>query len=243
MSQLASSVVSYWKFDASNSNDSVGSNNGTDHTITYSSANGKLNIGAGFNGTASYINMGDVFARFATTGLRVNTNALTYSVWVKQTSAGVNRQIFQARQVAGMGGGVDLFLTTANTFQLRFTSSVDGTQNVFTSSGTLTDTTSFHNIVLVYDGSATASVYLDGVVITGLSGVTRTKTWSLTSAQANLDVGAFGSFASVNFWPGAMDEIGVWSRAVTTTEIQQLWSYNGARQYPFAQNGFSILGI
>jgi hypothetical protein len=40
--------VAYWKLDG-DSNDAVGSNNGSDINVTYSTANGKVNQGAGFN--------------------------------------------------------------------------------------------------------------------------------------------------------------------------------------------------
>ncbi len=39
-----------------NSNDVLGISNGTDTNITYSSGNGKINQGGGFNGTDSRIN-------------------------------------------------------------------------------------------------------------------------------------------------------------------------------------------
>lgn len=233
---LSTSTVSYWKFDTGNSNDSVTTNNGTDHTIAYSTGNGKLLEGAGFNGTSSYINFGDVSGRYGATGLANSSNSLTFSVWAKQTTKGVAAQIFQARAVAGNNQGVDLFMTSGNFIQIRFSSN-GGAQQFPISSGTFTDTTSFHHIVAVYDASAvTITVYFDGVVVTGLNAVAVTETWSLGAGAGNLDVGAFGSFASTNWFPGAMDEIGLWSRALSATEVTQLWANGGARQWPFGQN-------
>ena len=51
---LRDNIVAYYKLDG-NSNDSVGTNNGTDTAITYSVANGKINQGAGYNGSTSKI--------------------------------------------------------------------------------------------------------------------------------------------------------------------------------------------
>jgi len=45
---LTDNLVAYYKLDG-NSNDSVGSNNGSDTGITYSLANGKIDQGAGFS--------------------------------------------------------------------------------------------------------------------------------------------------------------------------------------------------
>lgn len=53
---LRDGLVSAYYFEW-NSNDSIGSNNGTDTNITYSTGNGKITQGAGFNGTSSWINI------------------------------------------------------------------------------------------------------------------------------------------------------------------------------------------
>ncbi|HVX90784.1 MAG TPA: hypothetical protein VHC20_04105 [Candidatus Paceibacterota bacterium] len=231
-SSLLDNIVAYWKFDSDNSTDSVASNNGTDTSMSYGAA--KINDGATFNGGSSYINMGDVATRYGTTGLDSSSNSFTYTVWAKQTSTGTNREFFQARQISGGGSqGVDFFIDSTNHLQARFTNS-SGTQDAFVSSGTYTDTSSFHYYALVYNSSATtATAYYDGSPVSGINGVTVTKTWSLASSAANLDVGAFGSFASTNWWPGQQDEIGLWSRALSSGDISTLYHSGSGLQYPF----------
>ncbi len=54
---LDANLVAYWRMEG-NSNDSKGSNNGTDSNITYSNANGRFGQGAAFNGTTSSILLG-----------------------------------------------------------------------------------------------------------------------------------------------------------------------------------------
>jgi hypothetical protein len=73
-STLLTNLVAGWKLDG-NSNDVLGVHNGTDTAITYSSANGILGEGAGFNGSTSKIEVGAV--TFGT--------VMSLSFWLKGT--------------------------------------------------------------------------------------------------------------------------------------------------------------
>jgi hypothetical protein len=98
-------IRAYYRFNG-NSNDASGNgNNGTDTNITYSQANGRLNQGAGFNGTSSRIVLGNV--------LNIGLNSLTLSTWFKLTSSNGN----EGRALVGKGiltgssnGGYGLYI-------------------------------------------------------------------------------------------------------------------------------------
>ncbi|NTW31353.1 MAG: hypothetical protein HGB12_01740, partial [Bacteroidetes bacterium] len=68
---LTTGLVSYWDMEG-NSNDLWGSSNGTNTSITFSSANGKISQGAGFNGSSSKI----------TGTVTMPTSAYTVSAWL-----------------------------------------------------------------------------------------------------------------------------------------------------------------
>lgn len=232
---LSTSIDSYYKFDASNSNDSVGTANGTDSNISYVA--GKINNGASFNGTSSAIVTGDLVTHFGNTGLATNTNPLTFACWVKRAGTSGQQNFFQGRKISGaQNPGIDFEFNSLGNLTVRFTGQTSGQDVLNSTAATFTDTTAYHHYALVYDGSSSVTVYYDGAAVSGLNPGTRTQTWSLSTSDANLDLGAFKSFASVNWLNGIMDEVGIWARALSSTEIIELWANGGARQWPFGQN-------
>jgi len=74
-------LISYYDLEG-NSTDQVGSNDGTDNNITYSSGNGYFGQGAGFNGTNSYIALG--------TNTNLNGTAAGFSVHARFKSSNVS---------------------------------------------------------------------------------------------------------------------------------------------------------
>src|ERR1051326_1866471 len=81
-------LVSYWRFEG-NSNDSKGSNNGSDTSITYSSGNGNFGQGAGFNGSSSKIVITD------NSSLHL-LSAFTILGWIKASGTLNGNGIFQS---------------------------------------------------------------------------------------------------------------------------------------------------
>src|SRR5664280_2692195 len=81
---LLTSLLSYFRMEG-DSTDYWGSNNGTDTAITYNSGNGKVNQGAGFNGSTSKITM---------SGCPITGSGnFSIFVWVKTSSTGARKEI------------------------------------------------------------------------------------------------------------------------------------------------------
>lgn len=74
---ITDNLVSYYKLD-SNSNDSIGSNNGTDTSVSYVA--GKIGNAGSFNGSTSYINIPD------STTLSFTNKICTWNFWFKTSS-------------------------------------------------------------------------------------------------------------------------------------------------------------
>lgn len=72
-------LVALWQLNGNSTDTSGAGLNGTDTTITYSQANGKIGQGAGFNGTSSYIGAG------AWPVLK----GLSMTAWIKQAPSAV----------------------------------------------------------------------------------------------------------------------------------------------------------
>lgn len=221
-SALLTGIYAYWKFDSSNSNDSVGSNNGTDTSITYSSGNGKINNGAGFNGSTSKIVLPDVAFGIA--------SASTFAFWIKTTSTvATNPQMFtrdhtgvlRAWQV-GMGAGT----TNKGIRFIRFDSGGSLVTNI-TSAAAINDG-SWHHVVCTFDNTVGSIVYIDG--LSSASDAVTTNTNNNTGE--GVYIGNYGGGGGSEF-PGSLDEIGVWTRALSSSEVTQLYNSGSGLQYPF----------
>ncbi len=218
---LLTDIIAYYKLDG-DSTDEVASNDGTDTNITYSAANGKIVQGAGFNGITSKIDLG--------TGIYFGgTQNVSYSFWLYMTDDNP--------------GGYEWYLRDyKDTVYVR---SGNGTNGYYfgltgTSSGGVAGSTTlikgnWYHIVVTYDG-INAKVYLNG----SPDGSTPT-TGNVTDSDA---VHAFiGSYSTSAFTLGNIDEVGVWERALTSTEVSQLWNSGDGMAYPFPIAAYTPLSV
>lgn len=217
---LTDNITGYWKLDG-NSNDSVASANGVDTGITYSAANGKIIQGAGFNGTTSRINLG--------TGLAV-TGGLSISVWLKSTTLTANGMVFsKSNNVSATTDSYYLFAGRVSDSSMRincFTG--DGTTNRFYEDPATVSITNWTHIVMTYD-LTNFRTYVNGALSATSGSLTLS---SINTAASRAGIGAYGETPSL-FFNGAIDEPGLWSRALTAAEITTLYNGGAGLQYPF----------
>lgn len=210
-SSLLTNLVSYYKLDGNSNDATATANNGTDTTITYSAGNGKIIQGAGYNGTTSQI-----------VASAVNISDFTMSCWVKTTQAS-NNIIIAGYLAATAGlwfqlnqGGV----TGRITFLVKDSNS---NLNALVSTASTYNDGNWHFLVGTKTGN-TISYYIDGVLQASDSGVTFTGNFN--SCVPSLGVAGYS---------GAIDEIGYWSRALISQEVQQLYNFGNGNQYSFPQ--------
>jgi hypothetical protein len=215
---LTTSIVSYYKFDANNSNDAVGSNNGTDTSMSYGASYGKINDGANFNGSA-YITCG-------TTGVPTGDNPVTLSGWFYLTSGPSS-----GNRVVLMGDGSPSGTNKANIGACVWNNSgtyhlgIWSNYNDYTSSLAVTLNT-WHYFALTYSGSGAGYLYLDS----------SSQSFSISAiniTSAKVVIGATADPTPGYPITGYMDEIGLWSRALSSSEISQLYNSGAGLQYPF----------
>lgn len=238
---LTDSIIHYWKFDSSNSNDSIGSANGTDTSITYNGTNGKINNGAGF-GSGSKIVFGTVSdLQFTSSG------AFTMNFWFKGTfTNGAFASYYQGsspytgwtlyRNDAQAGtNGVYFYLNNGGSYN-ELKMSCSGTNlggNPYDGN--------WHMITITYSGGNSISnmkFYLDGTVNSGTTNsVSATSSPSYSGLSFN--IGAENGVAEIN--PGAIDEFGVWSRTLSAGEVTTLWNGGSGLTYPFTAYSFPAL--
>jgi len=85
----------------------------------------------------------------------------------------------------------------------------------------------WHHVVATWNGT-TAYLYVDNSKSTGQS-------WAHTMAYCTTTKFNLGkSIYNSNYWTGSLDEVGIWNRALTDTEVSQLYNSGSGRSYPFS---------
>ena len=215
---LTDNLVAYYKLDG-NSNDSVGSNNGTDSNISYSSA--KINNGAVFSGSSSKISLGNVLGS-------TFTSSFTVCAWVKPSSLSSPFGIL-SKTANNIPKPIDIHIGTAG--QINVVLGNGGNYGYFS---TETNTVSINNeyfIVVTWNGQLNNSS-----VSVSVNNISK----SFTQAASFFNVGngtdnlMFGQRSDNSYVTnGWQDEIGIWSRVLTTDEISQLYNGGAGLTHPF----------
>jgi hypothetical protein len=221
---MLSSNLSYWKMDG-NSSDSVSSNNGSDSSIAYSAANGKLNLGAGFsNSSNSKITLPNLGSSVS------GSNPRSIALWFKATTInpgdwrslfvyGANSSTYdtcELVQSAVSAGAISWGFDTVN----------------FDTSASSYNAGMWAHLVVVYDGgilsTSTVHMYLNGSPVsltqTGASGTANTP-------NSNYSIGS-SFISSTRSFDGAIDEVGIWFRALSAAEVSMLYG-----------NGFGVSSL
>ena len=221
---LLTNLVSYWKLDG-NSADSLALNNGTDTSITYGTSYGKINQGALFNGTSSYISLGTQSA------LSLQSN-MSISVWINVNTlpaSGSLNNILSKYSNQTNAGGYDLRLynnsgTQVIEFIVSTGTAIASALYVYTLS-----LNTWYHLVATNDGT-TSTLYLNG---TSVATATIGNPGPSTNSTPNIGcLDLVGSFE--RFFNGDIDEVGVWSRALTSTEVTTLYNGGAGLSYPFS---------
>ena len=207
---LQNGLVAYYPF-CGNANDISGNaNNGTVNGATLTSDRfGVANKAYSFNGTNAYIKM---------TGLPLSYSSYTISAWVKAAgdlNGGVvnqsGSQTSYNTYIHCIGIQVDNTLLGKHRINSPGSS---GINYIYSSSA---PGTSWHFCVITWNGSV-FNFYQDGILINSLNLV------SVTPMINELIVGTLRITSSTfnYFFEGSIDDIGVWNRALSQSEIQQL---------------------
>ena len=102
-------------------------------------------------------------------------------------------------------------------------------------------TTNWHHVVLTWDGTSTAGhakLYLDGTAVATGQFNDGAGSWGTYPASNQLEVLAEND---VDSFPCYLDELGVWSRELSSAEVTTLYNAGVGCQYPFTNDCASIL--
>lgn len=235
-STLLNNLIAYYKLD-SNSNDSLSTYNATPTAISYVS--GKIGNCASLNGSTSVITIPDANAFTFNNG--VTDTPFHISFWAKSTSWIGNRGIISKGLNADDNtsewnvfaqGGRDFFikLKNKNTGGAYIGILIDVR---FQNGGNPLTSEVWYKFDITYDGSQTSAgikLYLNNVECT-----TRTNFSSGTYVGMGNTTRpvTIGNNAGQFFFSGEFDEVGFWSRVLTSTERASLFNLGIGNTHPF----------
>lgn len=212
-------LVAYWRFEG-NSSDAKDSHSGIDTSVTYNSSNGKFNQGAGFNGSSSLISVTDHNDFHLVSKYSVN-------MWIKTTETTNGLNFFQSWSSLNFFNAGFRFFTTGDGVHTRLSwqqaKNTGSNSDVTGVSGNVViNDNIWHMATFVWDGT-NLNIYVDGVIDVS------------SPAAYNAAYGASGGANYVRigdgnnngteaaFYNGAMDDLAVFNRALTATEISQIY--------------------
>lgn len=201
-------LESYYKLDNSSGvvYDMIRVNDGTNNGATRG-VTGLINDAFSFDGINDYVSLGNI-----------NEQQLTFNAWVKGWTA--TDDITIASKWIGTladgnwilwydGGVVKLLVRESGSWQ--------------TLTATIPSSSQWNMITWKYDGSTLSLIVNDGTP--------QTTSWS-GSIASNTDIIELGR-AEQNgwYWDGDIDEVGIWSRALSSEEIAQLYNSGDGISY------------
>lgn len=232
-STLPTNLVSYWELEEASGTrvDSHGSNDLTDNN-TVTQGTGKIGYGADFErANSEYLNKSD------NVSLSI-TGDMSLSLWVKiesQVSAGTVEYNLCSKYLPSTNRSWGFaYIHNGGTYALQVITSSTGSTIKY---GNITQTLtpgSWHHIVYLYDASASSiEIYVDGSSIGTIGSLTS----SLYDGTAAFELGAQNGSYTLD---GVLDEVGLWSKKLSGSEISDLYNSGSGIPYEAAAGGAVI---
>ena len=214
---LMDGVAGLWHLNEGSSsttvNDTSGNANaGTVHGGVTLEVPGKLGSGAKFDGSSGYVSI-------PTSSSLEITGTITVSAWVYTRDNSVAYQ-----SVLRKGGSPDYQLRLGNGSQKpQFVATIGGNYKYAPATTTLENKTWTH-VVGTYDGSQ-VRIYINGMLEP--PGGDCYATGAIKTDSSDLTIGA-----GDNWFPGMLDEVAIWNRALSDDEVLRLYR-RGANRIKF----------
>jgi hypothetical protein len=219
--KLTSGLVGLWGFNGTDISgttvyDRSGQGNNGTTTGGVTKTIGKVGQALSFNGTSGHVSVGDISSFNAST-------AFTVSAWVYKTGNSAGTSL--SGTIAGKWdspAGLGWFLECNDTDHaspnlLRFY--ISGVSSASTYSVGQVSNNAWHHILVKYDG-VKKYIYIDGVLDTSPN-----TTGTPTTSTTYFEIGYYnGSGAFNNYFNGKIDEVRVYNRALSATEVKQLYN-------------------
>jgi hypothetical protein len=221
---LTNGLVAYFNFQGNANDISASGYTGTPTGVTFSTGNGIINQGAGFNGTSSQVLCSNEI---------IPLGAKSICFWINPTSHAAFRALLGNNLISSANNGTEIFGTSSggSTYQF-FSGNGSGSTNRFSlTSPTVTDAV-WNFVCFTWDGTTSANT-VKAYVNAGTPATATAGSIETTAAGTNLRI---GSIAGSNYYNGAMDELLIYNRQLTDAEIKQLYNNGVGITYPLINN-------
>jgi hypothetical protein len=216
---LDAGLVSYWKLDESSGNavDSIGSVTGTNTGVDFSA--GKINNGADFGGGTDKISLGNNF-NFS--------SSFSISLWFQITTTSGELRLITKGDSAGNQYQWGIQMNGSGNVSPALWNGSGAGYLSFVGSSSISLNTWYHYVLTYNSSTTTLTGYLNGS--SDGSDNTTNGSW-LTSGSANCLLGARADNDSP--LTGRLDEVSIFNRALTATEVTELYNSGSGLQYPW----------
>lgn len=222
-----SGCVAYYRLDdasGTSAADATGLGNTGTLTNTPTWTTGKINGALSFAAASN---------QYVDCGTALNPAAISYSAWINATSFPNSYNAIVARQ--GSANHFSLLLVKS-TGKLAIYMGNGAALLDYDGTGTNTlSTSTWYHIVCTYDSTAGLVGYVNGS-----SDGTAAANGTLTTDAVSTYIGENPTFSTRGF-NGIIDEVGIWNRALTSTEVTTL--YNGGTGLSFPGGGGSTQSL
>lgn len=213
-------LLAYWKLNQKVTDSTTNHNNGTPQNGATIDTNGKLSNAANFNGSSSCI--------YAPYNSKLSVSNLTLNAWVNPESYPGWAEIVGKGNVSF--GPYALQLSTSGTGTIRFTYNQQNPWTYFVDSTNTIPLNQWSFVTLTYDGSK-ARFYINGNLDSE-----HTLNVALTQTSSGLSIGCDPPGAN-EFFDGKIDEVNVWNKALTLSEITTLYNSGNGTEVVGDENG------
>ncbi len=152
------------------------------------------------------------------------TNSYSQSFWIKTTATDTGNNIIAKMQSSGAYRGLMIGIN-AGILRMQWISDQNSSNKIRVDGTTSLRDDQWHHIAVIYDGSSTAagiSVYVDGNPES-----MSVYADSLTGTILNSVTPTIGSRNNTYYYTGAIDDIRIYSRALSESEVQALYADTG----------------
>jgi hypothetical protein len=219
------SLIGWWKLDDGSgtvaADSSSGGNNGTLVGFPADGSgwvDGKVGKALNFDGVTSEVSLGNIAAA-------VNIPAISFGGWVKVAPglSGSFTLTAVSKYRSGQGSWTEYYSGTSRSFGCRiFSASGNGSAagTTFPSASNPATDGAWHHVMCTYDGSNIV-VYTDGVADKAVpfsGNVSNRPDLVCIGSEYN------GNTCANNYWHGSLDDIRIYNRALSATEVGELYA-------------------
>jgi Concanavalin A-like lectin/glucanases superfamily len=216
-----SNVAAYYKLNG-NSLKSIGSNNGTDTNVTYSS--GLIGQAAVYNGSSS------ITVIPASSDFNFGSSDFGISIWFKKNLNGVRQCIFGSCNSLASSNSLSFIIefNSSNIVSVLFSY---GALDIRLSDTTAITDTNWHNLIITRSGN-NFYLYIDSVLKATLTASIFINTTSFPPT-----IGRLGDYIAGFYFNGSVDEVGIFKQSLTS-DVAKLYNSGRGLTYPFNNNKF-----